>query len=36
MGLLPAGLGHISEAATAAISRLPGLLTAVVGAGGVG
>ncbi|MFN9618738.1 MAG: NADH-quinone oxidoreductase subunit M [Synechococcaceae cyanobacterium] len=36
MGLLPAGLGHISEAATAAISRLPGLLAAIVGTGGVG
>jgi NAD(P)H-quinone oxidoreductase subunit 4 len=25
LGLLPAGLGHISEAATAAISHLPGV-----------
>ena len=36
MGLLPAGLGHISEAATTAISQLPAVVTAMAIRGGVG
>jgi NAD(P)H-quinone oxidoreductase subunit 4 len=34
LGLVPAGLGHISEAATTAMSHLPGVLTAMASAGG--
>jgi NAD(P)H-quinone oxidoreductase subunit 4 len=36
MGLLPAGLGHISEAATTAISQLPAVVTAMAIRGGLG
>jgi NAD(P)H-quinone oxidoreductase subunit 4 len=35
MGLLPAVLGHLSEATTTAMARVPGVLQAVA-AGGVG
>jgi NAD(P)H-quinone oxidoreductase subunit 4 len=34
LGLLPAGLGHISEAATTAISQLPALLAGIAASGG--
>ena len=36
MGLVPASLGHISEAATTAISQLPAVLTAMAIRGGLG
>jgi hypothetical protein len=36
MGLVPAGLGHISEAATTTISQLPAVLTAMALRGGLG
>jgi len=36
MGLLPAGLGRISEAATTAISQLPAVMTAIGIRGGLG